>query len=280
MQRYNTVSVAGIFAGALLLISNATTASAAAPRAFTWPGGAKAAINLSYDDAIDSQLDHALPALNKYGLKGTFNLVLSSQALARRMDEWRRAAGQGHELANHTLFHQCSRSAPGHEWVTADNDLDHTSATQLAAQIRLANVMLRAIDGRNERTFALPCGDVLAAGTPYVPLIKAEFVAIKSTFGAVPPDMWTLDPYAVGVATPTDVSGAQLIAIAKEAAERGTMANFTFHGVGGDYLSVSSEAHEQLLQYLAANKDIYWTATFIDIMKYVKAQQASAAASH
>ncbi len=105
-------------------------------------------------------------------------------------------------------------------------------------------------------------------------------MAIKSTFGAVPPDMWALDPYAVGVATPTDVTGEQLIAIAKEAAERGTMANFTFHGVGGDYLSVSSEAHEQLLQYLAANKSTYWTATFIDIMKYVKAQQSSAAASH
>lgn len=143
-----------------------SAAGAATARAFNWPGGAKAAINLTYDDAIDSQLDHALPALNKYGLKGTFNLVLSSQPLARRMDEWRRAAEQGHELANHTLFHQCSHSAPGHEWVTADNDLDHISATALAAQIRLANVMLHAIDGRSERTFALPCGDLLAAGTP------------------------------------------------------------------------------------------------------------------
>ena len=267
------VSVCFLITAALAVIG--AVANGATPRPFVWPGGARAAINLTYDDAINSQLDHALPALNKYGLKGTFNLVLSSEATAKRLDEWRRAAEQGHELANHTLFHQCSRTAPGHEWVTADNDLDHTSATQLAAQIRLGNVMLHAIDGRNERTFALPCGDLKAAGVEYVPLIKSEFVAIKSALGGVTPDMWTLDPYVVSVATPTDVTGDELIAIAREAAARGTMANFTFHGVGGDYLSVSSEAHEQLLQYLAANKNTYWTATFIDIMKYVKAQQAA-----
>ncbi len=268
----------GGIAAALVVFSGA--AICAAPKPFVWPGGAKAAINLTYDDAINSQLAYALPALNKYGLKGTFNLVLSSETISKRFDEWRHAAEQGHELANHTLFHQCSRTAPGHEWVTADNDLDHTSATQLAAQIRLGNVMLHAIDGRSERTFALPCGDLKAAGVEYVPLIRSEFVAIKSVLGAVTADMWSLNPYAVGVATPTDVTGEQLIAIAREAAARGTMANFTFHGVGGDYLSVSSEAHEQLLQYLAANKNTYWIATFIDIMKYVKAQQAAMQPAH
>ena len=42
---------------------------------------------------------------------------------------------------------------------------------------------------------------------------------------------------------------------------------------GGDYLSVSREAHEALLSYLAANRGIYWTDTFIDIMQHVKAQR-------
>lgn len=242
-------------------------------RPFAWPNSAKAAVSLAYDDAIDSQLDNAIPALDKYGLKGSFYLTLSSETLNKRLAEWRAAAANGHELANHTLFHQCSRVPAGREWVTVDNDLDRISVAQLAAQIRVGNVMLHAIDGRTERTFTTPCGDLKAGGEHYVPAIKGEFVAIKSAFGAVTPDMRTLDPYAVSVATPADVTGKQLIDVVKEAAAKGTMANFTFHGIGGDHLVVSRQAHEQLLKYLADNKNIYWTATFIDIMKYVKEQQ-------
>ncbi len=245
----------------------------AADKSFQWPNGTKAAINLAYDDAVPSQLDNAIPALDKYGLKGSFYLTLSAETLVTRMAEWRKAAVNGHELANHTLFHQCSRKGAGREWVHPENDLDKVSATQLAAQIRVGNTMLHAIDGKTERTFTTPCGDLNAGGTPYLPLVKSEFVAAKAAFGTVVPDMKTLDPYAVVVATPANVSGQELIALVKEAAAKGTMMNFTFHGIGGDHLSISSEAHEELLKYLADHKETYWTDTFINIMKYVKEEQ-------
>lgn len=248
--------------------------SFAADKPFQWPNGAKAAINLAYDDALPTQLDNAIPALDKYGLKGSFYLTLSAETVANRMADWRKAAINGHELANHTLFHQCSRVGAGREWVQPENDLDKVSAVQLAAQIRVGNTMLHAIDGKTERTFTTPCGDLNAGGTPYLPLVKNEFVAAKAAFGRVVPDMKTLDPYSVVVATPADVSGKELIAAVKEAAAKGTMMNFTFHGIGGDHLSISNEAHEELLKYLADNKDIYWTDTFVTIMKYVKEQQA------
>ena len=248
----------------------------AADRTFSWPHGAKAAVSLAYDDAINSQLDNAIPSLDKYGLKGSFYLTLSSETLAKRLAEWRRAAANGHELGNHTLFHQCSRNAPGREWVTEANDLDRVSVAQLAAQIRLGNSMLHAIDGETERTFTVPCGDAYAGGENYLAAIKSDFVAIKYGSGGVSPDMHTLDPHAVSVATPSDVTGDQLIDMVKAAAGNGSMVNFTFHGIGGDYLAVSKEAHEELLKYLAANKSIYWTDTFINIMKYVKQQQKPA----
>lgn len=257
---------------ALVLLALTQTVSAA-DKPFPWPNGTQAAVSLAYDDAVNSQLDNAIPALNKYGLKGSFYLTLSSETVSKRMSEWRAAAAKGHELGNHTLFHQCSRQAPGHEWVTPDNDLDQTSATQLAAQIRVGNTMLHAIDGRSERSFTVPCGDLNAGGKPYLPEIKSDFVAIKSGGGAVIPDMWTLDPYSVPVAVPTDVTGRQLIEWVDAAAAQGTMINFTFHGIGGDHLPVSSAAHEELLAYLAAHRDIFWTDTFIDIMRYVKQRQ-------
>lgn len=255
----------------LLLGVNAPVVSA--DDHFKWPHGAKAAVNLAYDDALDSQLDNAIPALNKYKLKGTFYLNVVSPTLNTRVEEWRKAAKQGHELGNHSIFHQCSKSAPGRDWVPADRDLDKVSVIQMQDQVKVTNSFLHAIDGKTERTYTPPCIDLNAGGANYVDGLKSEFVAIKGQSGGVTPDMMALDPYRVGVDFPTNVSGAQLIAVVKEAAAKGTMANFTFHGIGGEHLSVSREAHEELLKYLADNKDIYWTDTFVNIMKYVKAHQ-------
>lgn len=261
-------ALANALLGGLLAMA-ATTATAAEPR-FAWPGGAQAAVSLAYDDALDSQLDHAIPALDRSGLKGSFYLTLGSSAVARRLPEWRAAAARGHELGNHTLFHQCAGSLPGREWVPPDADLDKTTATQLATQVRLGNTMLQAIDGRTERTFTAPCGDTKASGTDYIRLVAPEFLAIKLGPGGVVPDMATLDLHAVPVDVPVGTTGEQLIARVKEAARAGTMVNFTFHGIGGDHLSVSTEAHEALLRYLVEHRDTYWTATFVDIARHVK----------
>lgn len=242
---------------------------AATPMA--WPHGAKAAVSLAYDDALDSQLDHAIPALDKYGLKASFYLQLSNPAVGKRMAQWRAAAANGHELGNHTLFHQCSRSAPDREWVQAHRNIDTTSVLQMKDQIVLGNTMLAAIDGRIERTFTAPCGDLMAGGTSYLPAIRSEFIAIKAGGGSgIPDSMGALDPFRVEVAAPVGLNGNELIAMVKEAAAKGTMVNLTFHGIGGDYLATSREAHEELLAYLSANKDIYWTDTFLNIMKYAK----------
>ena len=248
--------------------------STAADKPFTWPNGAKAAVNLAYDDALDSQLDNAIPTLNKYNLRGTFYLNVVSPTLVTRLPEWRAAAEKGHELGNHSIFHQCAKSQPGRDWVTADRDLDKVSVVQMQEQVKVANSFLHAVDGKTERTYTPPCIDLKASGENYVDGLKSEFVAMKTGFGAVTPDMKTLDPYAVPVDFPSGVTGAQLIALVKEAAAKGTMANFTFHGIGGDHIVVSKEAHEELVKYLADNKEIYWTDTFVNIMKYVKEQQA------
>lgn len=267
--------------GALFLAVVASVVSVAAmaqpqPPPLIWPNQARAAVSLAYDDALDSQLDNAVPALNRHGLKASFYLTLSSDTVRKRLAAWRTVAAQGHELGNHTLFHQCSRSAPDRSWVTPDNDLDTTSAAQLVAQVRVGNTLLHAIDGKQVRTFAAPCGDLKASGEPYLTALQGDFIAMKSAFGGVVPDMQALDPYAVGVEVASDTTGGQLIALVQRAAVAGTMVNITFHGIGADYLAVSREAHEELLHHLATHRHIYWTDTFVRIMQYVKAHQLKA----
>lgn len=237
---------------------------------FQWPGGARAAVSLSYDDALPTHLDNALPALNALGLKATFYLTLSSPIVSQRLPEWRRAAAAGHELGNHTLFHPCSRSSPGRDWVAPHRDLDHISVTQLREEILLANAYLQAIDGQTERTYTAPCTDPLAAGQPYLPVIRADFVGIKSRIGGVAPSLATLDPLDVSTAGPVDASAAALIAIVEDAAAKGTLASITFHGIGGDHLSVSKAAHQALLEHLAAHPERYWVESFVKIAGYVR----------
>ncbi|SEO53184.1 Peptidoglycan/xylan/chitin deacetylase, PgdA/CDA1 family [Duganella sp. CF517] len=273
-----TIRIISALAAAAFLAQPAAQAQGAGQAAFRWPDGARAAVSLSYDDSLDSQLDTALPTLDKYGLKASFYLELSGQSVGRRMAAWRAAAVRGHELGNHSLFHQCSGSLPGHQWVRPERDLDTLSVAQMAAQVRLGNTMLAAIDGRRERTYTVPCGDTMALApggrASYLPAIAGEFVAMKTAGGqAVTPSMGGLDPYAVTVLAPEGLSGKQLIALVREAGERGTMVNFTFHGVGGDYLVTSAEAHEELVRYLAENRKTYWTDTFLNIMTYVKKQK-------
>ena len=261
----------------LVFVSQFGCADDAAEK-FAWPNGAKAAVNLAYDDALDSQLDNVIPALDKYGFKGSFYVTISSPVLANRLDEWRAAAANGHELGNHTIFHQCDGTLADREWVRPQNDLTKMTVEEMVSHVLVASNVLHMIDGKNQRTYTAPCGDLKAGGKNYIGELKSHFVAIKASDKGVVADMATLDPYGVSVTAPSGVTGKQLIAVVEEAAAKGTMANFTFHGVGDDYLTVSTEAHDELLGYLAKHKNIYWVDTFLNIMKHVRAQQTPVAA--
>ena len=49
------------------------------------------------------QLDVAVPELNKRHLRGTFFVIVSKLT---RLDEWRQAQADGHEIGNHTVAHE------------------------------------------------------------------------------------------------------------------------------------------------------------------------------
>ena len=44
--------------------------------------------------------------------------------------------------------------------------------------------------------------------------------------------------------------------------------NIIFHGVGEDYLSVTAQAHAELVDFLALNSHIYYVDNYINLMKY------------
>ncbi|MGB3624178.1 MAG: polysaccharide deacetylase family protein [Henriciella sp.] len=241
---------------------------AQATETIEWPDGKKAAIALTYDDALDTHLDAALPQLDAHGFKATFYLTLENEGFLNRTEEWRAVAENGHELGNHTLFHPCQSSLPGRDWVQPEADLDAYSVARMVREIALTNQLLTLFDGRSSRTFAYPCGDSTAGGESYVDAIRPLFDGARGV-ASYSPDA-TYDFYQVSTYGPEDVSGDMLIDYAEGVLEEGGFGSFTFHGIGGEYLTVSPEAHAELLDWLDAHRDEIWIATFQDIVTYTK----------
>jgi peptidoglycan/xylan/chitin deacetylase (PgdA/CDA1 family) len=230
-----------------------------------WPKNTRTAVSLSYDDALNSQLEHAVPALDKYDIQASFYLIAAADPLRERMGEWRDLAAGGHELGNHTIYHACSGSLPDRDWVSEDNDLDSRSIEQMRSEVLAANTFLQALDGLQERTFTPPCDDLMVKDGNYLAAVSQYFVAIKGQSNGMREGTSPLY-------MPAGESGQELIDYVKKNTKDGMLLNILFHGVGGDFLSVSAEAHEELLRFLADNRDIYWTDTYINIMRYVNEQ--------
>ena len=61
---------------------------------------------------------------------------------------------------------------------------------------------------------------------------------------------------------------ATLIAYVERVREARGLGVLQFHGTGGDYLDVSAQAHQALIDHLRKRPDL-WVATFQEVMDYV-----------
>jgi peptidoglycan/xylan/chitin deacetylase (PgdA/CDA1 family) len=233
----------------------------------------KCAVVLTYDDALNIDLTNVIPALDSVGLKGTFYISDYFNGLNAQIPGWRKAAAKGHELANHTLWHACEGGRVGREFVK-DYDLRFYTVKRMVDEIIAMNNLLKAIDGKNKRTFAYPCGDEKIHDSSYIEPLKNEFVAARGVRAEMLPinkvDLYDIPCYMINGQT-----GEQLIDLVKQAEQKNTLLVFLFHGVGGEHsLNVSLEAHSKLLHYLKQNQKNIWTATMIDVAEYIRKQQA------
>lgn len=249
-----------------VLLGMAMMAAQAQAQPGPWPGGRKLAVVLTYDDALSSHLDIAVPALDAAGLKGTFFLT-GNALVPEQIGRWRAAAAQGHELGNHTIRHACPQAnyPPARRLDTSEA----YDVEMMLAEIRAMNTMLAAIDGKMQHGFATPCGQHMAGGVDYLPALRASGL-VRYTRSAGWPGGKVLDPMDVPCRWFDEkATGAEMIAAVKSAAQTGGLVVLGFHGVGGDYLKVSAEAHAQLLAYLKEHADTIWVAPLSTVMDHI-----------
>jgi sialate O-acetylesterase len=257
--------------GGLLL-----TSGLAQNTSFHWPGNARAAVALTYDDGIDVHLDHAVPDLEAAGFRGTFYVPANSQSLRSRMEEWRQIARRGHELGNHTLIHPCLRKVPGRErtFVTPERDLDRYTIARMKSELDLTNTLLFAVDGQPARTFAYPCGDETIGGESYVGAIRPLFPAARAYSSTEFADPRTVDLYRVPSWNVAGLPAEEMIAWVEKAVAARALAVITFHGVGGGHgLNVDRKEHQKLLAWLNGNRDRIWTAGFLTAARHIAGER-------
>lgn len=235
--------------------------------------GRKAAVVLTYDDGLNVHLSNAIPALDSAGLKGTFYISDYFGGLQAQIPHWKKAAANGHELANHTVYHPCEGGRPGREFVKPEQDLRGYSVQRITNEMKTMNTLLKAIDGKSDRTFAFPCSDTKIGDTAYIDSVKSDFMAARAVRSEMPSlenaDLYNLPAYMISGQT-----GEQLISLVKEAIRNNRLLVFLFHGVGGEHgLDVSLDAHRQLLQFLRQNANEVWTATAADVVSFIQTRR-------
>ncbi len=247
--------------------SSSSTVEKGAP-AIPWPNGATAAVSLTYDDAIQSQLDNAVPALAKHGLVATFFLTGASPILRGSPEKYRALLKAGHELGSHTMNHPCDRAL---SFVQPGMALQDYDQARMDAELAESIQQLHDLGQPAPLSFAYPCGStwIGETHTSYVPSIEKSFVAARGVSGSVvdPTQARLFDvPSVMG-----NASAEALTAWVDRALESGGWVVFTFHGVAGDYLPVAAAAHEALLAYLEAHKRTVWTERFGTVAQFVAA---------
>jgi oligosaccharide reducing-end xylanase len=231
------------------------------------------AVVLTYDDAIDIDLDNVLPELDSAGLKATFYLIGSSPVVKRRVKEWQKAAAEGHELGNHSLFHPCDGSKPGRGFVTPATDLSKYTVNRAVSEIRANNDLLSSIDGKKIRTFAYPCGDVTIGDTLFYDSLKRDFSGARG----VHPGLEAMDSINLSDIRCYSINGQSanyMIDLVKQAMDTHRLLVFLFHGVGGGHsINVALESHRQLIRFLKEHETEIWIAPMVDVAEYVRAGQ-------
>lgn len=227
--------------------TGAAVTSGATDRHCSWPGGAKAAVSLTYDDALGSQLEHAAPALARHGLTATFFLS------GGNMSGFAPLSSAAHELASHTITHPCNPQLAG------------LTAADMGRELDAGIAAVQALGVTGKLTFAYPCGQTqVAAGASYVPLVRERFRAARGVAPMVA-DPARVDLYQVpALFPPASSDGSDAIELFESAAQTGGWAVLGVHGVTekGEYLQLGQAAHERILAYLAEHRAELWTAPF------------------
>ncbi len=237
--------------------------------AFPWPDDKRCAVSLTFDDARLSQIDKGIPLLNEYGVKATF--YISPENLPERLEGWKQAIADGHEIGNHTKTHPCT----GNYAFSRDNALEDYDLEGIAAELDGANEFIRNELGVEPQNFAYPCGQKFVGRgesvQSYVPLVAERFLSGRGWLGEDSNDPWLCDFSQLLGMESDGKSFVALKALIDKAAEEGRWLILAGHEMDeSGHQTTQLASLEQLCQYAQDPANGIWIDTVETIATYIQ----------
>jgi peptidoglycan-N-acetylglucosamine deacetylase len=239
---------------------------------FAWPDGKQIAISLTFDDARESQVEGGTALLDKFGVKGTFYVVPA--AVERKLEGWKKAVANGHEIGNHSLKHPCSGNFP---WARK-NALEDYSVEQIREELIEANKQIQNLLGVKCTVFAYPCGQTFVGRgketKSYVPVIADIFFTGRGWLSEGPNDPQFCD-FAQLTGIESDGKDFEQVLPIIESAKKNkqwlVLAGHEMNETGMQTTRLSML--KKLLEYAQDPSHGVWIAPVGTVAKYVKDQR-------
>jgi peptidoglycan/xylan/chitin deacetylase (PgdA/CDA1 family) len=238
---------------------------------FVWPKKFQAAISLSFDDGMTSQLAVAVPMLDEVDLKGAFYLI-ADDAYKTNLMPWKAVADRGHEIGCHSVAHACSMNFP---FISQSNRpaLEDMTVGQMEDDIVEAKRRLsEVLSPHSVSSFAYPCYQPYvgrgATHMSYVPVVARHFVAGRG-LGDRANDPNFCDLHYLWSLPCERMTGANMIGLVERTAAEGRWAILTFHGIHQGHLPIADVDLQELVTYLARNSERLWTAPISEVTQTI-----------
>jgi peptidoglycan/xylan/chitin deacetylase (PgdA/CDA1 family) len=252
----------------LLFTAGPLDAQSAAGR-FRWPEGKRVAVSLSFDDARLSQIDTGMALLDKHGVKATF--FVSLRNFEKRLEGWKKAAANGHEIGNHSNSHPCTANFG----FSASNALEDYTLARMDKELESANRAIERLVGVRAMTFAYPCGQKFVGHgvdvKSYVPLVAKRFLVGRGFRDEMANDPAVCDLAQVLGIESDGLTFEQMREIVNTAAARNGWLVFAGHEMGTPGRQTTRiDALERLLQHAADPTQGIWIDTVRAVAEYIQ----------
>lgn len=230
--------------------SSATLPTVCDTRIAKWKDGKRAVFLLAFDDSCPSHVHHAVPMLQQRGLVGTFYINPGAQCFQSERGAWEEHIPTlGMEYGNHTWSHIGALNVTEFQ---AELEKSNQWIQARFPERRWPRLVSFARPGVPKDNWRLSDEQLAQSLTQYHLIPRPDF------FG--PPHIQSVD--AMQQYVETAIAG-------------GEMGHLDFHGVGGDWHSVSLDCFTAILDTLASCRDRLWITDAISYHQY-RIQRASA----
>lgn len=256
----------------IVLFSGKTMHAQEAASGFAWPEGKQIAISLSFDDARASQVDAGTALLDEYGVKATFYVVPNS--VKQRLEGWKKAAENGHEIGNHSYNHPCTGNFP---W-SRQKAIENYTLKKMKKELIMANHEIENLLGIKSEVFAYPCGQTYVGSgkntRSYVPVVSKLFLSGRGWLDEGPNDPQFCDPAQL---TGMEMDGKdfeQILPLIENAKKTGAWLVLAGHEMGSSGSQTTRLSMlKKLIEYAQNPANGIWIAPVGTVVKYIKTQK-------